>query len=255
MAAKKQKFIIIGSGRSGSTMLKNLLRSHPHITCFGELLNYKKILWDYENFNDVYNTEEIHNIRNSNPTEFIKMVYSLIDDVELFAIGFKSLYAHFDYSRNFKSILLYLLEQPDIKFLHNKRRNLFKTFCSYKNAAERTKQGKFMNAYDKDDVEHSIQIYINYDACLNFFEKTKKMEAKYDQIFKDKSMIDVFYEDLAKKTGFEMKKVLNFIGVDYAPLSLSTYKVRRQPISEVVVNYQELKKKFNDVGFGEYFVE
>lgn len=115
MATKKQRFIIIGSGRSGSTMLKNLLRSHPNITCFGELLNYKKILWDYADFNDVYNTEEIHNMRNSNPTEFIKMIYDLIDDVELLAIGFKSLYAHFDYNRNFKSILLYLLEQPDIK--------------------------------------------------------------------------------------------------------------------------------------------
>ncbi len=39
MKNKTSKFIIFGQGRSGSTLLKQLLDSHPEITCEGELLN------------------------------------------------------------------------------------------------------------------------------------------------------------------------------------------------------------------------
>lgn len=39
----KQKFVIFGRGRSGSTLLTSLLDGHSQITCLGEILRYRSV--------------------------------------------------------------------------------------------------------------------------------------------------------------------------------------------------------------------
>jgi hypothetical protein len=234
-------------------MLKNLLRSHPKVISFGELLNPSKLLWDYGDFNELYNTEAVHELRRTNPAELMNLVYNTANGTDAEAVGFKSLYNHYDLSKGFPQVLEYLLNDSSIKVIHNKRANIFKTFCSYRVAAKRTELGKTMNAYQPDEVERAITVRIDPAACLKFIKKTLVEEKKFDTLFASRDSIDVIYEDLASRTGLEMKRVLKFLDVEYAPLRQTTFKVRQNPIEEVVENYDEVRAVLEKEGYGHFF--
>lgn len=249
----QQHFVIISSGRAGSTMLKSLLDNHPAIVCFGEVLNRDKILWDQGDFNATMNTPEVHALRNQDPTAFIDMLLHSVEHESVRAVGYKSIYNHYSYGPAFKRLIPYLLDKPGLKVLHNKRRNVFKTFCSYRVAAERTKRGKLMNAYQKGDHETDMHIIVDPARCLEFIRSTEREGQRFDALFADCDMTDVHYEDLARRTGLEMKRLFAFLGVEYAPVRPRTHKVRRQPIEDVVTNYDEVRQALTDEGYGDFF--
>ena len=85
---KKGKFLIFSQGRTGSTLLMDLLSSHPEIHCDGELLYYrvpfpaqfvklKSALTLKKHFGfkvKIYQLVEIQNIKD--PREFIMEFYN-----------------------------------------------------------------------------------------------------------------------------------------------------------------------------------
>ncbi|THB65162.1 MAG: hypothetical protein D6E12_13275 [Desulfovibrio sp.] len=245
-------FVIIGSGRSGSTMLKNLLDSHPNAVCFGEVLNLPKIQWDFMDFNQRYNTDDIRRVRDADPVAFLDQVFSLLRDQPVDVVGVKTLYRHYDYDENFRKLIPFLLGKTGLKVLHNPRRNLFKNFCSWELANQRSRNGKSMNAYRPDQVESQASLELNPNKCRKFIIRTRREQDKFVELLKDLDCMEVAYEDLSANTGEVMQRVQEFLGLPVQPLKLSTYKVRQQPVEEVVANYEEIKDMLISEGFGEY---
>ncbi|MGE4504578.1 MAG: sulfotransferase [Desulfovibrionaceae bacterium] len=248
-----KQFLILSSGRTGSTLLKSLLESHPMIVCFGELLNQDKILWGHRNMTAECNTPEIVARRDANPAAFVDAAYRMYAGQPLAAVGVKAIYNHLSHGPHAKEVLRHFLAMPGLKILHNKRKNLFKTHCSYLVAAERKKRGKYMCSYDPKDYESDLRITVSPRRCLEFIRRTRREERFYDGLFAEKAVTDVYYEDLARRTGLEMKRVLAFLGVPYAPMKPGTHKVRRQPVDELVENYDEVREILTSKGFGEFF--
>lgn len=249
----RTRFVIIGSGRSGSTMLNNLLRSHPNILSFGEILGETRIIWDHGNFNETHSTPELLEFRKNNPVEFIKLVYDSAEGDDVTCVGFKSLYPQYGRQGGFPRILNYLLENDDIKFIHNKRRNLFKTYCSYELAYARRHQGLTMNAYSPEEVSRDLTIALDPEACLEFVRKTEVEQRKFDTLFSARESLEVVYEDLAKDIDGTMAEVQSFLGVPLATLQLNTHKVRQKAIEEVVENYAEVRELLSREGFSRFF--
>lgn len=53
----------------------------------------------------------------------------------------------------------------------------------------------------------------------------------------------------------EMKRILEFLGLPYETVKPSTVKQSNQPLSEAILNYHDLKKKFVDTPWELYFEE
>jgi hypothetical protein len=84
---------------------------------------------------------------------------------------------------------------------------------------------------------------------------TRKWEVEYDQFFNDHPKLDVLYEDLAQDYEREMARIQAFLGVDYQAVKPSTFKQSDQPLSKQIANYFELKKRFIDTPWAEFFEE
>jgi len=253
MSNAPKRFIIIAGARTGSTFLKNMINSHPDVLCFGEVLNLSKIQWDFEDLNSQFNTPELREFRDNNPVNFVDYVYDLGRESEMECVGFKSLYRHYRYSPKHDQLIQYLLENEDIRIIHLKRLNSFKVFCSLQIANMRVERGTTMNAYRPDDVEENLSITVNPKSCLEYVKKSAINMAKFDALFAHRKPLTVHYEDLSANTAKTMAGVLRFLDLKPAPLSINTHKVRKQPISEVVTNYDEVAEFMTAKGYGAMF--
>lgn len=253
MSNTQKRFIIIAGARTGSTFLKNMINSHPDVICFGEVLNKTKIQWDIDDLNTQFNTPEIIDVRDNDPVSFTDYVYSLGKESDAKCVGFKSLYRHYNYSPRHKQLIQYLLENEDIRIIHLKRLNSFKVFCSLQIANMRVARGTTMNAYRPDDVEEDLSITVNPESCLQYAKKSAVNMTKFDTLFAHRKPLTVRYRDLSRSTAKAMAEVVRFLDLEPAPLSINTHKVRKQPISEVVENYDEVAEFMTAKGFGEMF--
>jgi len=95
-------------------------------------------------------------------------------------------------------------------------------------------------------LERNEPMILEYEGCLEFFEKTKEFEIQTDDFFKDSKKLDISYEDLSENTNEEMERVQSFLGMDYSPIKSRNYKQSVTPLSEGIKNYAELKEKFSN---------
>ena len=124
-----QPFIILGTARTGSTLLWSYLNSHPSVLCLrGVYGSTKKINFGkfYGELPEEYHSSELINLRNQSPIDFLE-TYVWKEYVMPFkAVGFKYFYNH-DRHLSYKDELInYFKENRSIKFLHLKRHNLWR---------------------------------------------------------------------------------------------------------------------------------
>lgn len=96
-------------------------------------------------------------------------------------------------------------------------------------------------------------IELSYENCLDEFERTKRWEQEYDAHFEDHEMLDVHYESLIHDRDAELKKVQEFLNVPGKVLDTPMKKQNSAPLSELISNYDELRKHFEDTEWVRFF--
>lgn len=252
--SQRTRFMILGPGRSGTTLLKNLLASHTGIMCFAELLLPERIVWGYPEYEKQCNTPNMYRVRQHHPDKFLDSILNNIYKPEILAVGFKALYRQLEEDTPIsKPLLSYLQNLSDLKIIHMKRRNLLKVYTSFLMAGIRLNQGKTVTAYNTKDVEHDFRLEINFNDCRNYFEAVERLANKYESLFQHHSHYSVYYEDLAKNSAESTRALLDFLGLEYQQLQTATQKIRQQPVHEVITNYDELKTRFQNSRWTSFF--
>ena len=241
------KFIILCRSRTGSNLLLNLLQFHQKIRLFHELFsnNYNpKIFWDFIN----QDIEYIWQMKQNNPVEFLdKLVFREMPKF-ISAVGFKLFYYHAQKDRE-KGVWNYLKNAKNIRIIHLKRKNILKTYVSQETAL-RTNNWVSQGEYPKLNYP---SIYLNYDLVLRAFEQTRQREQEGEKLFSEHQMMNIIYEDLVQDYVKETKKIQDFLNVDYQPLCVSTRKQSQTSLAEQIRNYEELKLKFANTPWEEFF--
>jgi len=241
------RFVILGRGRSGSNFLTSLLKSHNQVICFGEIFNNSRqdiIRWRGQR----YTTSSDLLLRESDPIRFISTrVFSNLPK-KIKAVGFKIFYYHAQ-EEKWKCIWPYLKNMTDLRIIHLKRRNLLRYYLSQK-IALMTNQ---WTIFSDENAYRDISVELSYKDCLKAFEQTHQYQKQYQDFFVDHPIIDVFYEDLSSNTEREIRRIESFLGVTHQNLQSATKKQARQPLSEMISNYTELKSQFYDTSWLEFF--
>lgn len=214
-----EKYVIISRSRTGSNLLISLLDSHPQIMAKGELFrrleeNSTEGIW-----NDIFNKKQFG----------VKFV------------GFKIFYYHPIDSED-KSVWNRLIEDKNIKVIHLVRENMLKTFVSRK-IAEKTDTWK---AKSKKSVSvQEKQVTLDFDECVNEFERIKQWEAWAREEFKGHDFHELSYEDLVSNRESTMKDLFSFFGVKNKQVESKLKKQNAETLNQLILNYEEIKSELS----------
>jgi len=243
-----KSFIILGTARTGSTMLWSYLNSHPDILCMrGVYGSAKKINFGkfYGELPEEYYSEELVKHRNNKPIDFLeKYVYKNYEKPYK-AVGFKYFYNHDRHLIDKKELVDFFKEKSDIKFIHLKRDNLLATLFSYKRALAQQQWTK---------ANTSFQTNISVRECNNYFQSTIENQKRFDKLFHDR-ILQVNYDKLTQGTREVLIEIMNFLGVDKISLKTETQKNNEIKLVDCIENYYELKDYFKNTNYEEFFNE
>lgn len=243
-----QPFIILGTARTGSTMLWSYLNSHPDILClrgvYGSTnkINFGKF---YGELPEEYHSSELIKLRNERPIEFLENYVWKEYSKPFKAVGLKYFYDHDRHLSNKEEVISYFKTNRAIKFLHLKRQNLLATMFSYKRALAQQQWTKA-----NTDFRTSITV----QECNDYFQQILDNQKLFDELFSDRTL-QVSYDNLLKATERTLQEVLDFIGVKPISLKTETNKNKETKLSDCITNYTELKTHFKSTDYAKYFNE
>jgi len=240
------KFIVLSEGRTGSTLLVHLLRSHRRIRMLGEELGEIAL----------GNERTKRRIGRLGPVRYVEQL--LKPPLFKKAAGFKLKYYYVsqEYGEQMgvdglPDVLDFLVSRRDIKIIHLKRLNRLKTLVS-------TRVARITGVYldtGKREAPGEARFELMPERCERAFKRMEECETSFDNTFKDHPMLEVHYEALVKERRHECDRILNFLGLPLRPLTTKTRKQRSTPLSETIANYKELSEHFRSTQWAGYFTD
>jgi len=252
-----QKFILLTYRRTGANYLLDLLRSHPDIVAFATMFEYGKLVYVYPGYPSLHCKKTLK-YRDKYPFEFLKKRVFRNYSHNIKAVGFKMVY-----ETRHPEVLEYIKNKMDIKVIHLQRKNLLRVYLSDTIASttntwhilskEHEQFVKDIGAesrvriIEKNDLPVSaddFKIALKYKDCLKEFIKISNYTKKFKNYFKPEQVLNIYYEDLLVNFNEEIRKVQDFLGVEYRVLTSRFIKINRKKLSDTISNYTELKEKF-----------
>ena len=218
-------FIMLTRQRTGSTLLKNMLNSHPHLACSVELLLYRR---DEKREGCTESVEKYLNSR-----------------VSLSRISGFKLMANQIYNEGCDGDqAIAYMEKYRPKILKLKRKNLLQTHVSNIRAIEFNVASSFLLDNDEDKLTKlkGRTVMIDVDTLLDDLQRVEDDYAYIDKIVEDLNLeyLDIFYTDIVEE--FKGKKaVCDFLEVPVAKMiSVKDKKTSPRNLAESITNYEEV---------------
>lgn len=266
------RFMLLGSARTGSNFLSSLLSAHPAIKMYGELFNLDTLPKA-----DLLDALE-------DPVEYLRKRLYRSHRPEIAATGFKIFYDHLtkDYfsklidpsqaaerlrrkfsefasfvetsydwptlEARFQRTWEFLAADRSLAVLHLKRRNMLNTLVSYKTAFITTQWWSL-----KERHQEPTTLSLDPDECRRYFSKLEGWTTAADAAFTAHRTLDVFYEDLVAQEQRALDAIFTFIGVPPHAVSTIMKKQIQAPVSEIVLNYGQLKESFKGTKWHVFF--
>ena len=201
----KEIIFIVGLPRSGTSLIEQIISSHPNVYGSGELEYLERLI-----INNFYinNELKIPNLENESSQELINEISSkyheLIDD-------FKSNKKNITDKAplNFRWIGFIKILFPNAKIIHSVRNPKDNCLSLYKNVFD----DNLGWTYSKTNL---FNYYKNYYELMNFWKKKLP-----------NFIYDCKYEDLIDSSQTEIRKLLNFCDLDWHDNCLKFYNTKR----------------------------
>ncbi|MDX5347845.1 MAG: sulfotransferase [Hymenobacteraceae bacterium] len=228
------KFVLLGRGRSGTTLLHTYLNSHPNVLSLGELMHPR----------------HQHPLRHQNPIRYLQQYGFKNYSPLIKAVGFKMFYEW--ESGNVQHPLWQTLHQiPDLKVIHLRRENKLRNLVSYKIARQSRQWSQ--EPGQKQVAAQAKAVTLTKEECIAVFEKMTAEEVFFDRFFKNHSKINLTFEELTAQPNQVLQQVQEFIGVKPMQLVSLLQRQNPEPLQQLIINYDELKEQFRDSEWFRYF--
>lgn len=260
-----QKFVLFSYRRSGTNFFLDLLRSHPEIVAYGGLFG-DKLGYIYKGY-PMYNNKIILNYREKYPIGFLENnIYRSFSD-KIKAVGFKITY------EKAPIIINHIKALDDIKIINLRRRNIFRMVLSnmiavktqkwhavdseYEELATEIKATSRVRIIDDEKKGKSVlpddfQIYIDYEECVKAMTEIKSYLIKYENFFPQNRTLVLYYEDILSNRKAQTDKALDFLGVEKFELNTKLKKINDKKLYDIIINYDELKTKFENTEWAKF---
>lgn len=241
-----RRFLVLASGRTGSTLLIRTLGQHPQVVAYGEL--FRKLDTFPEHYQQFARAEPLYR---ADPARFLEDRVFRRYPAHVAAVGFKIFYEHAPQHLDWgKAVWAALHSQPDLHIIHLRRLNRLRAFLSLKRAARTHEWIHYSDASARDQP-----IHLDHTETAAWFEMMHAREENYGRLLCRYRCLDLTYEELTERMDDTMRRLQEFLGLRYRPLTPRTRKRPRRPLSAEIANYHELKALFQGTPWTEYFNE
>ena len=216
-----QKFIILSGPRTGSSLLATFLDSHPNMSC---------------------NLEIFHTLSQKDYMEVLGETYPKLPG-KIGAKGFKMVYGQ-PMDNPTSEIWNTLANMEDVYVIHLFRRDMIRQVVSWYLASETNVWvKKSEHSQDRADTGNAL-ISITPEQMRERLKIFHENKARYSELFKNRTMITLFFEDLTAHPYDTLREVTDFINQPYARMSTELRKQNPHDLSDILENYEELKSAF-----------
>lgn len=237
-------FIILCAARTGSTMLRQLLDSHPEVCCYGEIMAAAVTpdRWDSEapirrTLLDQYP---------QGPRQFLRELGRYPPECR--AVGFKIKYEELVLA-DYAWLLEWLKDHREIRVIHHRRENRLKRLISAITATQR--HGVF-NVRSEGDLPAAAKVRLTVGECLDDFARTEGREIVFREYFRDHAMLETTYEAVVGDRDGVRERMADFLGVAPARLTTPTLKINPDDVRQVLEEYDALAAAFRGTAYGGY---
>ncbi|WP_040496992.1 Stf0 family sulfotransferase [Fulvivirga imtechensis] len=180
------RFVIVCTGRSGSTLLHTYLNSHPQIWSYGEILRKRLV--------------------KEKPIISLERMVFKPHTKAIRAIGLKMFYDYREqeaYQRAFEEVV----NDRDIKVIHLTREDKRQQLISLKRAEETGIWSSTSKLQTKVEVDFSAEELVAYEKKIN------SSATEIRSLFASHQMLEVTYEALTTDAQEVLSRVQQFLGV------------------------------------------
>jgi LPS sulfotransferase NodH len=245
-------YMITCAARTGSSMLVNLLRSHPEICSHGEVLspgNIGQLAGTYAikrraepDFADRLSAE-----RDRDP---IKFLYKIVLDLQgKKAVCFKLKHDEL-VLREYKVLRDEIVNDRDFRIIHLRRENLLRRYLSHYIANRVTGVTWAVRGQTIPEVQ---PVVLDPRECQKDFETVLAREKNIAELFAPHPGFSISYEEMIASDAKKIQSLLDFIGVSRRELTTTTQKLGRDDLRQVIANFEELHTHFAGSPHSKFF--
>ncbi len=243
------RFVIGCRARTGSTMLRWMLNSHPDICCHGEVFSEASLDGRFVNVRDTQVTAAdpmLSQIKACRPDVFLRQF--VFDAGKFKAIGVKTLYHDLEqYAGGYA--LDAIRNDHDIRIIHLTRANRLKRYVSNYIASYVTKVAVVFDERDRPAVQ---RIVLSPEECVRDIAATEKAEERFRGYFTEHKVFEVAYEQLLEREGSAIPELQRFLGIHPKALKARTVKLNPDSLRDLIENYAEVSDALHAAGYGHY---
>lgn len=223
------KFFIVGIARSGTTLLHTYLNNHPNIFSHGEI--------------SILNLQD----------EWIKDTIFPPYSKNIQAVGAKVLLPIDNKAQGVKFLKDIDNSGLSIYFLFLYRNNLLKWYVSLK-IAQKTAQWSKTNERQTLPL-HLKQVEIDTKELIQNLKQAQESIDYYRKLFSRQRIIELTYEQLQQYPHSKLNEIQAFLGVNSAPLVSLLKKQNPELLSELIINFEEVKEVLNGTPYQKFLAE
>lgn len=197
---------IIGMPRSGTTLVEQIIASHPNVYGAGELTFFTDLIHSAGN-----NTQLSYpyNIPYLLPQDFHDVTQKYLSHLQRISSCASRITDKMPYNFNVIGLIHALF--PNAKIIHVKRNPIDTCLSCY---TKLFSQGHFYS-YDLSELGH---YYLCYEHIMNHWRSTLPSNA----------WLDIHYEDIIHNFKTEAKRLIAYVGLTWNPKCLAFYQSKRQ---------------------------
>ena len=231
------RFVVLGTQRTGTTLLVTSLANHPEILCFGESFKAFRPKSNVDTRDSGYLTYRKQHLSKRIGHYFWRrrVIEKFLDELytaeSRAAVGFKLM---FNQVRNNDSIVAYLVANG-VKAINVYRSNVLKTLVSRLSA-------------QSSGVFHATQVATRQKVVVptgSLLQRLQKLELEKDcwvrHLGNRLPMMRISYEGFVADPDLCGAQVLQFLGVTKIPLKSPLAKLNPDNLQDIVENLAEVK--------------
>lgn len=227
----QKRLLIFGQGRSGSTLLEDLICSTGAYHKGGEVLNFNNMLFKPQSYSAKHRVIGLSRAFSRNFVCHVKITHIQ------------------DCGDDPKEFLQAMIDDNwDIIFLT--RQNRFKQSISNLVAESRGRYYKV--ASDRDDKP----IHVDTELMIQKIENRLKLAAIEEELVKNLNVIQVVYERDLQKSDFQQEtinRIMESVGLPKQKVFTRYRKINERPFDTIVSNDKEIYTKLEEEGY-DYFL-
>jgi LPS sulfotransferase NodH len=233
-----RKFLVIGMPRSGTTLVCQLLNSHPEIFSYNEVFSRPGFLIPRFFHLSPRTQQRLLRLRSLDPGLLFRRFVNGPHSESIKAVGFKAMWGHIEEHAFLKNLIL---QDPQLHLIYIKRENLVSCVLSQL-LAQSTKVWNSGSDPWSLDNQFSVPLEDFSRLVRTRGDAHEKCGEQMEVLRTTHQVLELDYDFLCREPSINVRAMTDFLQVPRHPLATLHRKRNARPLSEWIQNYAELRQ-------------